>query len=107
MYYRRLYFTSSSSLLLYMVTKTIPAIVAIVAVAVMIIATLLPLTMAVTPAFAQDPQPNEEDKKVTICHVPPGNPDNAHEITVGESAAKEHLTQHEGDRTVGDDDKKC
>ena len=92
-----------------MVTKAIPAIVVIAAAAaaLMATATLLPLTMAVTPAFAQDPQSNEEDKKVTICHVPPGNPDNAHEITVGESAAKEHLTQHEGDRIVDDDDKKC
>ena len=24
------------------------------------------------------------DGKVTICHIPPGNPANAHEITVGE-----------------------
>lgn len=29
--------------------------------------------------------------KVTICHVPPGNPANAHEITVGTSAANAHL----------------
>jgi hypothetical protein len=29
--------------------------------------------------------------KVTICHIPPGNPDNAHEITVGEPAVRAHL----------------
>lgn len=29
--------------------------------------------------------------KVTICHIPPGNPDNAHEITVGEPAVPAHL----------------
>jgi len=44
--------------------------------------------------------PNEDDKtKVTICHIPPGNPGNAHTITVGESAVIEHLSQH-GD-TIG------
>jgi len=31
------------------------------------------------------------EKKVTLCHVPPGNPANAHTITVGESAASAHL----------------
>jgi hypothetical protein len=30
-------------------------------------------------------------KKVTICHVPPGNPSNAHTITVGVSALPAHL----------------
>ena len=29
--------------------------------------------------------------KVLICHVPPGNPDNAHEISVAESAVPAHL----------------
>ena len=28
--------------------------------------------------------------KVTICHVPPGNPGNAHELTVGASAVSAH-----------------
>jgi hypothetical protein len=31
------------------------------------------------------------DCKVTICHVPPGNPDNAHTITIGEAAVRAHL----------------
>jgi hypothetical protein len=35
--------------------------------------------------------------KVTICHVPPGNPDNAHTIRVGENAAARHLDRHAGD----------
>ena len=30
-------------------------------------------------------------EKVTICHIPPGNPDNAHEITVGAPAVPAHL----------------
>ena len=31
------------------------------------------------------------EEKVTICHIPPGNPANAHEITVGVSAVPAHL----------------
>lgn len=33
----------------------------------------------------------EEEEKVEICHVPPGNPGNAHTIEVGESAVPAHL----------------
>ena len=29
--------------------------------------------------------------KVTICHIPPGNPDNAHDITVSMNAVPAHL----------------
>lgn len=29
--------------------------------------------------------------KVTICHIPPGNPANAHSITVGSPAVRAHL----------------
>jgi len=29
--------------------------------------------------------------KVTLCHIPPGNPDNAHTITVGAPAVPAHL----------------
>ena len=29
--------------------------------------------------------------KVTICHIPPGNPANAHSITVGAPAVRAHL----------------
>jgi hypothetical protein len=39
------------------------------------------------------------DGKVTICHIPPGNPANAHEIRVGEPAVRAHVERH-GD-TVG------
>ena len=37
--------------------------------------------------------------KVTICHIPPGNPGNAHTITVGEPAVVAHVAEH-GD-TIG------
>jgi hypothetical protein len=33
----------------------------------------------------------DKKKKVTICHVPPGNPSNAHTIRVGASAVDAHL----------------
>jgi hypothetical protein len=32
--------------------------------------------------------------KVTICHIPPGNPANRHEITVGEPAVAAHIRDH-------------
>jgi hypothetical protein len=31
------------------------------------------------------------EAKVDVCHVPPGNPDNAHTITISESALSAHL----------------
>ncbi|GAV21256.1 hypothetical protein MMIC_P2238 [Mariprofundus micogutta] len=34
---------------------------------------------------------SSDDEKVTVCHVPPGNPDNAHNISVAESAVSAHL----------------
>jgi serine-aspartate repeat-containing protein C/D/E len=35
--------------------------------------------------------PTPIPKKVTICHIPPGNPKNKHTITVDESAVQAHL----------------
>jgi hypothetical protein len=40
---------------------------------------------------------NAGEPKVTICHVPPGNPSNAHTITIGQSAVPAHLANHPGD----------
>ena len=34
------------------------------------------------------------EDKVTICHIPPGNPENAHVITVGASAVPAHIANH-------------
>jgi hypothetical protein len=34
------------------------------------------------------------NKKVTICHIPPGNPANAHEITISECAVNAHIRNH-------------
>jgi hypothetical protein len=33
-------------------------------------------------------------KKTTVCHVPPGNPANAHTICIGNPAVKHHLKNH-------------
>jgi hypothetical protein len=35
--------------------------------------------------------PDGEEAKVVVCHVPPGNPENPHTIEVGESALPDHL----------------
>jgi len=48
---------------------------------------LAAMMLAAAPAFAQD----GGDNKVTICHIPPGNPENAHTISVGEAAVPAHL----------------
>jgi hypothetical protein len=50
------------------------------------------LMLAATPALAA-PQ-----GKTTICHVPPGNPGNAHTITISDNAVDRHLANHPGDR---------
>lgn len=38
-----------------------------------------------------------DTKKTTLCHVPPGNPANAHTICVGNAAVPAHLAHHSGD----------
>jgi len=35
-----------------------------------------------------------DTKKTTICHIPPGNPANAHTICVGNSAVPHHMQNH-------------
>lgn len=40
--------------------------------------------------------PNPQGK-VTICHFPPGNPENAHTLVIGASAVPAHLNNHPGD----------
>lgn len=38
--------------------------------------------------------PQEETHKTTICHIPPGNPANAHTLCVGNQAVPAHLDNH-------------
>ena len=40
---------------------------------------------------------SQGEGKTTVCHVPPGNPDNPQTITVGDSAVADHLANHPGD----------
>jgi hypothetical protein len=58
-------------------------------------------TAAVETATANDgdggASAQAAQSKVTICHVPPGNPDNAHSITIGAPAVPAHLANHDGD----------
>lgn len=37
------------------------------------------------------------NNKVIVCHVPPGNPANAHEICVSEQSANNHMSNHDLD----------
>jgi hypothetical protein len=52
------------------------------------------------PTRGPDAEPHacapDNDKKTTICHVPPGNPGNAHTLCIGNAAVEPHL-QHHGD----------
>ena len=44
-----------------------------------------------TTGSAADSANGGGEAKVTICHIPPGNPANAHSITVGAPAVRAHL----------------
>lgn len=43
------------------------------------------------------------NERVTLCHIPPGNPDNAHTITVGQNAVPAHLAHGDTDGACGVD----
>jgi hypothetical protein len=40
------------------------------------------------------PGASAKGEKVTICHIPPGNPENAHTITISINALQTHIDQH-------------
>jgi hypothetical protein len=42
--------------------------------------------------------------KVVICHIPPGNPANAHEIEIDDNAVPAHLDHGDNLGTCGGDD---
>jgi hypothetical protein len=49
-------------------------------------------TLALAGLIVTQPAPARAGvEKVTICHIPPGNPDNAHTIVVGAPAVPAHL----------------
>lgn len=57
---------------------------------------LVPAAMLalITPASNALRAEDEPEQKVRICHIPPGNPGNAHEIVVGISAVADHIANH-------------
>ena len=38
--------------------------------------------------------PTCQNGNMLVCHIPPGNPENKHEICIGQSAVPTHLTHH-------------
>jgi len=44
--------------------------------------------------LTQEDDDDDDDRKTTICHFPPGNPLNAHTISVGQKAAEKHMIKH-------------
>lgn len=63
---------------------------AVIAIAAMVIA-----VAGTIPAIAVENGNN--DHKVTICHVPPGNPNNPQTISIDESAVEHHFEEHPED----------
>lgn len=49
------------------------------------------------PSSDKAPDSHKGTEKVTICHIPPGNPANAHSITVGEPALSAHMAHGDTD----------
>jgi len=56
--------------------------------------------------FELDDGDHGKKDKITICHIPPGNPDNAHTISVSGNAKNAHLAHGDtmGECPDGDDD---
>jgi hypothetical protein len=52
------------------------------------------LAFAAVALIVLAPGASAQGEKVTICHIPPGNPENAHSITISVSALQTHLDQH-------------
>lgn len=49
---------------------------------------------------------NDKGKKVTICHIPPGNEDNPQTITISENAVQAHLDHGDHEGACDEDDEK-
>lgn len=44
------------------------------------------------------------NKKIAICHVPEGNPDNRHTLCLPQPAIEAHLAQHDASVAADDED---
>ena len=58
---------------------------------------------AFAPAMADKPVPEPKAGKTILCHVPPGNPSNAHVIQVSDIDALNHQLEHDDDFVIPDD----
>jgi hypothetical protein len=54
---------------------------------------LVPLLVVLGTAYLSV-RPADADDRVTLCHFPPGHPENFHTITVGAAAAEAHIRNH-------------
>lgn len=63
------------------------------------LATILTFGTAIAVRAAGQIPGDDDEGKTTICHIPPGNPENQHTISVSENAVSAHLNH--GD-TLGD-----
>ncbi len=61
------------------------------AIAAITLVAVVMVMSAMAPAMAGAGGENGEDSKVTICHMPPGNPGNSVTITVSTNAVPAHL----------------
>jgi hypothetical protein len=68
---------------------------AVIATGIVLSAALATPWLSTIPAAYADGDNDDDDDndKVKICHIPPGNPDNAHTIRVNENAVDAHLDQ--------------
>ncbi|WP_452222616.1 hypothetical protein [Lacinutrix chionoecetis] len=51
----------------------------------------LPVSIIATTTSELKKDKKNNPKKITICHIPPGNPDNMHLITISVNALQTHL----------------
>lgn len=58
---------------------------------------------AARAAAAAAQAPEDKAEKVTICHMPPGNPENMHTLSVGAPAVRAHLDHGDALGACGDD----
>jgi hypothetical protein len=52
---------------------------------------IISFSFFLAPLLTNQSTLKSKDSKVTICHVPPGNPSNVHSITISKNALKAHL----------------
>ncbi len=64
---------------------------AIIATVMVLSAALATPWLSTIPATYATGDGNGDGKKVELCHIPPGNPENAHTIRVSENAVPAHL----------------